>query len=239
MAELLQFARRTDMFKILVVEDDNSLKRLFCKTLEKNNFHTFPAGNASEALNILDNETIDLIITDIMMPGMDGFSFIRQLRDANIDLPVLIITAKSDILDKQVGFQSGADDYMVKPIDIHEMVLRVNALLRRVKSVSERRLTFGGTCMEYDTWTVTDNTGTKMLPQKEFQLLYKMLSYPGQIFTRQQLLDDIWGMNNYEDSHTLDVHISRLRERFKDNVDFKIVTIRGLGYRVIKNEEKN
>lgn len=226
------------MFKILVVEDDNSLKRLFCKTLEKNNFITFPAENAAEALDILDEESIDLIITDIMMPGMDGFAFIRQLRDANIDLPVLIITAKSDIMDKQIGFQSGADDYMVKPIDIHEMVLRVNALLRRVKSVSERRLTFGSTCMEYDTWTVTDNTGTKILPQKEFQLLYKMLSYPGQIFTRQQLLDDVWGMNNYEDSHTLDVHISRLRERFKKNTDFKIVTIRGLGYRVIKNEEE-
>lgn len=225
------------MFKILVVEDDNSLKRLFCKTLKKNNFQTFPAANAAEALDILDKESIDLIITDIMMPGMDGFSFIRQLRDANIDLPVLIITAKSDIMDKQIGFQSGADDYMVKPIDINEMVLRVNALLRRVKSVSERRLTFGATCMEYDTWTVTDNTGTKILPQKEFQLLYKMLSYPGQIFTRQQLLDEIWGINNYEDSHTLDVHISRLRERFKENTDFKIVTIRGLGYRVVKNDE--
>lgn len=225
------------MFKILVVEDDTSLRNLFCKTLQKNDFQTFSAGHAAEALDILDRESIDLIITDIMMPGIDGFEFIRQLRDAHIELPVMIITAKSDIIDKQTGFHSGADDYMVKPIDINEMVLRVNALLRRVKSVSEKKLTFGNTCMEYNTWTVTDNTGTQILPQKEFQLLYKMLSYPGQIFTRQQLLDDIWGMNNYEDSHTLDVHISRLRERFRQNTDFEIVTIRGLGYRVMKNEK--
>lgn len=222
------------MFKILVVEDDTSLKNLFCKTLQKNNFQTFSAENALEALDLLDQESVDLIITDVMMPGIDGFELIRQLRDAKMDLPILVITAKSDFIDKQTGFQSGADDYMVKPIDIKEMVLRVHALLRRAKSVNEKKLVFGNTCMEYTTWTITDNTGTKILPQKEFQLLYKMLSYPGQIFTRQQLLDDIWGMNNYEGSHTLDVHISRLRERLKQNTDFEIETIRGLGYRVVK-----
>lgn len=184
------------MFKILVVEDDTSLKNLFCRALQKKNFQTFSAEQVKDALNILDKESIDLIITDIMMPGTNGFEFIRQLRDANIDLPILIITAKSDILDKQTGFQSGADDYMVKPIDINEMVLRVNALLRRAKSVHEKKLVFGNTTMEYNTWTVTDPNGTQTLPQKEFQLLYKMLSYPGQIFTRQQLLDDIWGINN-------------------------------------------
>lgn len=183
---------------------------------------------------ILDREYIDLIVTDIMMPGMDGFEFIRQLRESQIDLPILIITAKSDIMDKQTGFFAGADDYMVKPIDINELVLRVNALLRRAKSVSEKRLTFGGTTLEYNTWTVADQNGIQVLPQKEFQLLYKLLSYPGQIFTRQQILDDIWGINNYEDSHTLDVHISRLRERFKKNTDFEIATIRGLGYRAVK-----
>ena len=222
------------MFRILVVEDDVSLKNLFCRTLQRNNYQTFGADRAETALEILDREYIDLIVTDIMMPGMDGFEFIRQLRESQIDLPILIITAKSDIMDKQTGFFAGADDYMVKPIDINELVLRVNALLRRAKSVSEKRLTFGGTTLEYNTWTVADQNGIQVLPQKEFQLLYKLLSYPGQIFTRQQILDDIWGINNYEDSHTLDVHISRLRERFKKNTDFEIATIRGLGYRAVK-----
>lgn len=221
------------MFKILVVEDDRHLNDLFCKTLNRNDYQAFAAENAEAALDILEQEYIDLIITDVMMPGMDGFTFIRRLREAQIDLPVLVITAKGDILDKQSGFLAGADDYMVKPIDIHEMLFRVAALLRRAKSVSEKKLSFGNTVLEYTTWTVTDANGTQVLPQKEFQLLYKLLSYPGQIFTRQQILDDIWGINNCEDSHTLDVHISRLRERFRKNTDFEIVTIRGLGYRVV------
>jgi len=221
------------MFKILVVEDDQDLNNLFCKTLNRNNYVTFSADNARTASEILEKEYIDLIITDIMMPGENGFEFIRHLRDSNINLPVLIITAKGDILDKRDGFDAGADDYMVKPININEMILRVNALLRRAKSVSEKKLVFGNTVLEYSAWTVSDNTGIKILPQKEFQLLYKLLSYPGQIFTRQQILDDIWGLDQ-GDSHTLDVHISRLRERLKANNDFEIVTIRGLGYRVIK-----
>ncbi len=221
------------MFKILVVEDDQDLNNLFCKTLNRNNYVTFSADNANTASVILEKEYIDLIITDIMMPGENGFEFIRHLRDSNINLPVLIITAKGDILDKRDGFDAGADDYMVKPININEMIFRVNALLRRAKSVSEKKLVFGNTVLEYSAWTVSDNTGIKILPQKEFQLLYKLLSYPGQIFTRQQILDDIWGLDQ-GDSHTLDVHISRLRERLKANNDFEIVTIRGLGYRVIK-----
>lgn len=223
------------MFKILVVEDDAGLNKLFCRSLLRENFQPFSAENAMEALDILDKEYIDLIITDIMMPGMDGFTFIHQLRECQNDIPVLIITAKGDISDKQTGFMSGADDYMVKPIDISEMILRVNALLRRAKSVSERVLTFGETRLEYNTWTLHDAGGEQILPQKEFQLLYKLLSFPGQIFTRQQLLDDIWGINQ-EDSHTLDVHMSRLRDRLRNNTDFQIATIRGLGYRVVKNE---
>ena len=151
-----------------------------------------------------------------------------------MNLPIMLITAKGDIMDKQEGFLSGADDYMVKPIHLQEMLLRVQALLRRAKSVSERRLSFGNTELIYDGWTVNDSSGSQILPQKEFQLLYKLLSYPGQIFTRQQILDDIWGVDGYADSHTLDVHISRLRERFKKNEDFEIVTIRGLGYRAVK-----
>lgn len=222
------------MFKILVVEDDNELNQLFCRTLNRNGYVALDALDAMRALEILEKETVDLIISDVMMPGMDGFEFVRQLRDAKMTLPVMMITAKSDIKDKQSGFLSGADDYMVKPVDLQELLLRVQALLRRAKSVSERKLSFGNTKLQYDTWLVEDDNGSQILPQKEFQLLYKLLSYPGQIFTRQQILDDIWGPEGYVDSHTLDVHISRLRERFKKNEDFEIVTIRGLGYRAVK-----
>lgn len=222
------------MFKILVVEDDADLNQLFCRTLTRNGYETLSALNAEKALEILDGENTDLVISDVMMPGMDGFELVQQLRDSQMNMPVMMITAKGDITDKQSGFLSGADDYLVKPVDLQEMLLRVQALLRRAKSVSDRRLTFGNTELLYDVWTVNDANGSQILPLKEFQLLYKLLSYPGQIFTRQQILDDVWGMDGYVDSHTLDVHISRLRERFKKNEDFEIVTIRGLGYRVVK-----
>jgi len=225
------------MFKILVVEDDTELNQLFCRTLVRNGYVALEAPDAGRALELLERETVDLIISDVMMPEIDGFEFVRQLREAKMTLPVMLITAKSDIKDKQSGFLSGADDYMVKPVDLQEMLLRVQALLRRAKSVSERKLSFGDTKLIYDTWQVEDTEGSQILPQKEFQLLYKLLSYPGQIFTRQQILDDIWGPEGYVDSHTLDVHISRLRERFKKNEDFEIVTIRGLGYRAVKKHE--
>ena len=222
------------MFKILVVEDDTELNQLFCRTLVRNGYVAYGVPDAVKAFDLLEKENVDLLISDVMMPGMDGFEFVRQIRDAKMTLPVMMITAKSDIKDKQSGFLSGADDYMVKPVDLQEMLLRVQALLRRAKSVSERKLSFGNTQLFYDIWQVEDAQGSQILPQKEFQLLYKLLSYPGQIFTRQQILDDIWGPEGYVDSHTLDVHISRLRERFKKNEDFEIVTIRGLGYRAVK-----
>ncbi|MBR5166215.1 MAG: response regulator transcription factor [Ruminococcus sp.] len=224
------------MFRILVVEDDRDLRELFCRTLEKNDFIALPAENADKALDILDKEYVDLMISDVMMVGMDGFELTRELREADIDIPVLIITAKGNISDKQTGFSSGADDYMVKPVDLKEMIMRVTALLRRAKSASEKKLTFGSLTLEYGTWTVTNARGTQVLPQKEFLILYKLLSYPSQIFTRQQILDDIWGIEDDVDPHTLDVHISRLRERFRDDPDFRIVTIRGLGYRAVKND---
>ncbi len=226
------------MFNILVIEDDSDLRELFMRTLTKNGYKALGTENADSALKLLETEFIDLIISDVMMPGTDGFEFVRELRECDIDIPVLIITAKGNITDKEEGFRSGADDYMVKPIDINEMIYRVAALLRRARSVSEQKLSFGATTLEYGTWTVTDINGKQILPQKEFMLLYKLLSYPGQIFTRQQILDDIWGLEDVSDSHTLDVHMSRLRERFKNNPDFHIVTIRGLGYRAVKNEEK-
>ena len=221
------------MFTILVVEDDTDLNQLFCRTLARNGYTAVPVMSAIEALKLLDVQKADLIISDVMMPEMNGFEFVRQLREAEMNMPVMMITAKGDIVDKQSGFLAGADDYMVKPVDLQELLLRVQALLRRAKSVNDRKLVLGNTKLEYDTWTVTDNQGSQILPQKEFKLIYKLLSYPGQIFTRQQILDDIWGPEEYVDSHTLDVHMSRLRERFKNNTDFEIVTIRGLGYRVV------
>lgn len=224
------------MFNILVVEDDRDLRELFCRTLSKNSFKPIPAESAEKALELLETEYVDLIISDVMMPGMNGFELIKELRDSGFDAPIIVITAKGDIADKQTGFGFGADDYMVKPVDLNEMLMRITAQLRRAKSASEKKLTFGGTVLEYGTWSVEDANGKQILPQKEFMLLYKLLSYPGQIFTRQQILDDIWGIEDAADSHTLDVHMSRLRERFRNNPDFKIVTIRGLGYRAVKND---
>ncbi len=224
------------MFNILLVEDDSNLLDILNKFLSKNNYNTFPAHNVKEAYGFLEKEFIDLIISDVMMPDTNGFDFIRDIRAGQYNMPVMFITAKSDFIDKEEGFNAGADDYMVKPVDLNEMNLRIGALLRRAKSSSEQKLSFGKTTLEYGTWSVIDTNGTQTLPQKEFMLIYKLLSYPGKIFTRQQILDDIWGIDEPADSHTLDVHISRLRDRFRDNEDFKIETIRGLGYKAVKKE---
>ncbi|MDO4556127.1 MAG: response regulator transcription factor [Lachnospiraceae bacterium] len=223
------------MFQILVVEDDLDLQYLFKQSLEKEGYEVITAEDADRALDELDHNRVDLIISDVMMPGMNGFEFIKEIRLAKMDIPVLIITAKGELKDIQSGFEVGTDDYMVKPIIISEMLLRVKALLRRYKSVSDRRIQIGTTFLNFDDLTVQSGEEIQILPQKEFRLLYKLLSYPGQIYTRQQILDDIWGDDGYVDSHTLDVHVSRLRERFKNNHDFSIVTIRGLGYKVDVN----
>ena len=175
-----------------------------------------------------------MIISDIMMPVMDGYELVRQLRDVGNTTPVLMITAKDAFDDMRLGFQSGVDDYMVKPINVNEMVLRVQALLRRAKMINDRRQIIGDTVMECDSLTVSVAGENMLLPQKEFMLLYKMAAYPGKIFTRQQLMDEIWGYDSESDTHTVDVHIGRLRDRFRDNKDFKIVTIRGVGYKVVK-----
>lgn len=222
------------MFKILIVEDDAELRQLFTHVLEKNGYATTGADNGREALNVLDTEYYDLIISDIMMPVMDGYELVRSLREANITIPVLMITAKDAFDDMRMGFLSGTDDYMVKPVNVNEMVLRVQALLRRAQMVTERRQTVGQTTMECDSLTITRGALSMVLPQKEFMLLYKMASFPGRIFTRQQLMDEIWGYDTETDSHTVDVHIGRLRDRFRDNPDFRIVTIRGVGYKVVK-----
>lgn len=222
------------MLKILVVEDDVELRQLFSHVLIKNGYAVKGAVNGKEALNILDTDYCDLIISDIMMPIVDGYELVRQLREAGNTTPVLMITAKDAFDDMRQGFLSGTDDYMVKPINVNEMLLRVQALLRRSQMINERRQTVGNTVLECDSLTVTYGGESVVLPQKEFMLLYKMASYPGRIFTRQQLMDDIWGYDTDSDPHTVDVHIGRLRDRFRDNEDFKIITMRGVGYKVVK-----
>ena len=222
------------MNRILIVEDDVELRQLFARVLEKNGYQVETAEDGAEALRILGRGYVDLIISDIMMPVMDGNALVRALREDGVKTPVLMITAKSTLDDMREGFLSGTDDYMVKPVNVNEMVLRVGALLRRARMLSERRQKIGETLLECDSLTVSREGRSMVLPQKEFMLLYKMAAYPGKIFTRQQLMDEIWGYNAEVDSHTVDVHIGRLRERFKDNPDFRIVTMRGVGYKVVR-----
>lgn len=225
------------MINILIVEDDIKLNNLFSTVLVRNGYHTFSAEDGEKALDILDKEHIDLIISDIMMPNMDGYELTKTLREANYNLPILMITAKEDFQDKKTGFNMGVDDYMVKPIDVNEMVLRVEALLRRAHIVNTRRIDIGNTSLDYNSLTAVIGDKEFLLPQKEFLLIYKLLSYPNKIFTRQQIMDDIWGMDSETDERTVDVHINRLRDRFKASTGFEIITIRGLGYKVVKENE--
>jgi DNA-binding response OmpR family regulator len=222
------------MVNILVVEDDKKLCQLYCTVLSKHGFNTFTACDGIEAFNVFENKHIDLVISDIMMPNMDGYEFTKALRDINSEIPLLMITAKDDFSSKQKGFLIGTDDYMVKPIDVNEMVLRVEALLRRSKIVHDRKQVIGETILDYDSLTVFKGEDSIELPQKEFYLLYKLVSYPNKVFTRNQLMDEIWGVDSPSDSQTIDVHINRLRRNFNNNNDFEIVTVRGLGYKVVK-----
>ncbi len=222
------------MLKILIAEDDRELRQLFSHVLTKNGYTVKGVSDGREALDALDADYYDLIISDIMMPNVDGYELVRQLRESGATTPVLMITAKDAFDDMRRGFLSGTDDYMVKPINVNEMVLRVQALLRRAQMINDRRQTIGSTILECDSLTVICDGEASVLPQKEFMLLYKMAAFPGRIFTRQQLMDDIWGYDSDSDTHTVDVHIGRLRERFRDNRDFQIVTIRGVGYKVMK-----
>lgn len=224
------------MFNILVVEDDLKLRHMLCTVLLKNGYRTTAASDGEQALAILEQEYIDLMVCDIMMPKMDGYELTRNLRETNNDLPILMITARDTFLDKQRGFGAGADDYMVKPIDVNELLLRITALLRRAKISSERRIVCGDVVLDYDALTVSGGGFDELLPQKEFYLLYKLLSYSGKIFTRRQLMDEIWGLDTATDERTVDVHVNRLRERFRGCEAFEIVTVRGLGYKAVKQQ---
>ena len=222
------------MVSILVVEDDIKLNRFFCTVLARNGFRTVPALDGEEALEVLDREVVDLMITDITMPGVDGYELVSSLREAGFEMPMLIITARDSYMDKELGFNAGADDYMVKPVDVNELLLRIKAILRRAQIASERRISCGDTVLSYDALTISFLGREILLPQKEFQLIYKLISHPNKIFTRQQLMDEIWGMDSESDERTVDVHINRLRDRMKDCVDLEIITVRGLGYKAVK-----
>ena len=226
------------MFNVLVVEDDPKITNLYQTILKINKYNPFTANNGQTALDILDKEYIDLIITDIMMPKMDGFELTKTLRENGYNMPILIITAREGFEDKEKGFLLGTDDYMTKPINWDEMLLRIGALLRRANMINERKITCGATIIDLDSRIINYKKEAITLPLKEFNLLYKLISYPNKIFTRQQLMDEIWGMDSESDERTVDVHINRLRERFKNCDDFEIVTVRGLGYKVVKSDEK-
>lgn len=225
------------MVNILIVEDDNNTRRLLETILNREGYIVFKAEDGVKAMELLENHHIDLIILDIMMPNMDGYEFAKELREANCMTPILMATAKQLQEDKKRGFLVGTDDYMTKPIDIEEMLLRIKALLRRSQIVNSKKIIIGKVTLDYDTLTVTRGDEKQTLPQKEFYLLYKLLSYPNKIFTRIQLMDEIWGMQTESSDTTINVHINRLRKRFDSYPEFEIISVRGLGYKAVKTNE--
>ena len=221
------------MFHILVVDDDRNTRKLLRAVLEEAGYTVYSAENGKVALNVIEKNYIDLVVLDVMMPQMDGYTFTKTLRSVKNDLPVLMISAKHLSEDKKKGFLSGTDDYITKPIDEEEMLLRIKALLRRAKIASERKIHVGDIVLDYDSFSVSNKTDTHILPQKEFLLLYKLLSFPGKIFTRIQLMDEIWGNESDTGWETVTVHIGRLRKKFENWHEFEIQSVRGLGYRAV------
>jgi DNA-binding response OmpR family regulator len=222
------------MFRILVADDDKHTRMLMEAILKEENYTVFTAENGEDALSVIDKEHIDLVVLDIMMPKMDGYEFTKILRENNNNLPILMVSAKQLPADKRKGFLVGTDDYITKPIDEEEMLLRIKALLRRAQIVNEKKIIIGDVTLDYDSFSVTKNDEVQVLPQKEFLLLYKLLSYPGHIFTRIQLMDEIWGTESDTGWETVTVHVGRLRKRFADWNEFEIESVRGLGYRAVK-----
>ncbi|WP_248548304.1 response regulator transcription factor [Paenibacillus odorifer] len=224
------------MINILVVEDDKHVRRLLEAVLKREGYDVVTAEDGVKALEVLDSQHIDLIILDIMMPNMDGYEFAKEVRDADSLVPILMATAKQLPEDKKKGFRIGTDDYMTKPIDTEEMLLRIQALLRRSQIASARKLVVGKVILDYDALTVTREDERQTLPQKEFYLLYKLLSYPERIFTRIQLMDEIWGMESESTDTTINVHINRLRKRVDAYPEFELVSVRGLGYKAVRSQ---
>lgn len=223
------------MFNILVVEDDKNTRRLMMEMLKQEGYNVFVAENGAIGLNILEKEHIDIILLDVMMPVMDGYEFTKQLRTSKVTTPIIMISAKQEVNYRKLGLKLGVDDYITKPIDEEEMFLRIKAIMRRSQIAVSKKLVIGNTELNYDSLTVTRFNSEQTLPKKEFYLLFKLLSSPNTIFTRLQLMDEIWGMDTNSDERTVNVHINRLRERVGDYPDFEIVTVRGLGYKAVWN----
>ncbi len=225
------------MFHILIAEDDANTRKLMSAVLCQNGYEVLSAKDGVEALEMMETTQVDLIILDIMMPRMDGYLLTEKIRQSGSTVPILMVTAKEASADKIKGFHAGTDDYMVKPVDEEELLCRITALLRRAQISNEHRLTIGNTLLDYDSLTVSvPGEPPAQLPQKEFLVLFKLLSYHNKIFTRRQLMDEIWEMYSETDERTVDVHINRLRDKFKNNPDFEIVTVRGLGYKAVRKE---
>lgn len=224
------------MFKILVVEDEKNVAKLFRSFLTKAGYNVELASNGAEALSVLDNSYIDLILLDIMMPEMNGYELTDAIRSNGINVPILMVTAKDLAKDKYKAFEAGVDDYLTKPVDETEMLYRIKALLRRANIASEQKLQIGKVVLDYNALTVSRDGISQTLPKKEFFLLFKLLSYPDKIFTRLQLMDEIWGMNSSSVDTTVNVHINRLRKRFGDFPEFTIMAIKGIGYKAVINQ---
>ena len=225
------------MFNILVVEDDENLRKLITAVLRRNRYDVLQAKDGREALDVIEQNHVDLMICDIMLPVMDGYEVTREVRLTNKEMPILIVTARETLEDKRRGFAVGTDDYMVKPINMDEMLMRISALLRRAKITSERKITIGNAEIDMDAMTVNYKGEQMQIPKKEFFILFKLLSMPNHIFTRHALMKEIWGPGAETDERTVDVHIKRLRERLEEAkiTEFEIVTVRGLGYKAVKN----
>ena len=220
------------MFCALIVEDDQKLNSLYCSFLEKQGYHAIAAGDATAALGAFDTNNIDIVLCDIMMPGIDGVMVVDAIRKMNPDLPIIMLTALGDFKSKQRAFSAGSDDYMVKPVDLNELALRMSALLRRSHSISKRKIAIGDAVLDSDTLTVVEGTNAIALPPKEFMVLFKLCSSPERIFTRRDIMDDVWGIQAESGERTVDVHIKRLRKRFESSESFRIDTVRGIGYKV-------
>ena len=227
------------MFNILVVEDDKNTRKLLSTILNNAGYNVITAEDGEQALDVLEHNHADLMVIDVMMPKMDGYQLTKVLRENGSQTPMLMLSAKGGISDIKEGFIVGIDDYLTKPFDFEELLLRIKALLRRSKIVFEHKLTVGNTILDYRSYSVITPQGEEVLPQKEFLLLFKLLSYPDVVFTRLQLMDEIWGMDAESDEHTVNVHINRLRTRFANSNDFEIITIRGLGYKAVRHDGQN
>lgn len=222
------------MFKILVVEDDRELNKTVCSYLNQNGYHAYGCLSANEAYDAMYGGTLfDLILSDIMMPGIDGFEFAKTIRELNQEIPILFMTARDDFAAKRRGFKVGIDDYMVKPIDLDELLLRMEALLRRAKIATSKKLMVGSLTLDAEEHTAYLNGEEIPLTVREFNLIYKLLSYPKKTFTRSQLMDEFWDSASSSGPRTVDVYITKLRDKFSECTDFKIVTVHGLGYKAV------